>query len=61
MEKEATSLEPVRDASRIKNIVWGIGSLSIEGVLRALLGFVFFEAMACGKVVVGSPQEEYPK
>lgn len=45
MKDEATSPEPARDASRIRNIVRGIGSLSVQGVLSALLGFVLLASL----------------
>jgi len=43
--KGDSTTEEVTVANRGKNIVRGIGSLSLQGVLTALLGFVLFGSL----------------
>ena len=45
MQGETGPQKPVRREERAKNIVRGIGSLSIQGVLSALLGFVLLASL----------------
>ena len=42
---ETNPHEPSRDVTRAKNIVRGIGSLSVQGILSALLGLVLLTAL----------------